>query len=118
MPFWVLVVYGLATARLTGLITVDTITEPARQWVLRHLPLHAPGPFLAALITCAWCASVWVGFAVAPLALWRPTTTWVLYPALALAFAQFVGMSADLNRGEPTPDPQPDGAHAAAESRT
>lgn len=114
MPFWVLVVYGGAAARLTGLITVDTITEPARQWVLRHLPERPPGPFLAALITCCWCASVWVGFAVAPLALWQPTTVWVLYPALALALAQFVGMSAGVNRSEPDPlTAQPDGAHAA-----
>jgi hypothetical protein len=111
MPIWVLVVYGLATARLTGLITDDAITEPARQWILRHLPLHAPGPFLAALLDCPWCAGVWVAAMVAPFALWTPTTTAALWPATILALAQFTGMIAAVNRparhDDPIPAPPP-----------
>jgi hypothetical protein len=56
---------ALATARLTRLLTQDSITEPFRVRVERaegagHLPLGA-GEF----VSCPWCVGVWVSAAVA-----------------------------------------------------
>jgi hypothetical protein len=66
----------LATYRLTRLATVDVISEPWRQAVLRRAGLDTPAddarsaqevvegttdpPRLATLVTCRWCAGVWI----------------------------------------------------------
>jgi uncharacterized protein DUF1360 len=75
-----LVVDVLATYRLTRLATADIISEPARQTAVTRLlrgsdVLDEPGPErtaqelveavkdppkLARLITCRWCAGVWI----------------------------------------------------------
>lgn len=56
MDIWLTVVLaaGLA-ARLTRLITLDTITQPLRD--------RLRGP-IAALVECPWCSSVWVAVPV------------------------------------------------------
>ncbi len=67
---------GLATYRLTRLITTDEITRPAREWAVEQL--ESRGYSRAAyLLQCPYCVSVWVGLGVAtaPRALgraWRP----------------------------------------------
>lgn len=105
-----LVIDALATARLTRLITRDSITEPLRdEWVMeayeragREAPefgtvFDEDPPMAATFITCPWCVSVWVGVGVvaarrfAP-ALWGPI-------ARALALSQVAGMSAVLDEG-------------------
>lgn len=77
----VLVIDALACARLTRLVTVDTLTRPARAAVIRRAygkeasevsDLFAEemvrndhdAPKLAEWVTCGWCASVAVGFGV------------------------------------------------------
>lgn len=50
-----LVVDVLAVARLTRLVTRDTITEGIRRWVRRWLGLRAFD-----FVTCPWCTSVWL----------------------------------------------------------
>src|SRR3954468_12881878 len=78
---WTFVVDVLATYRLTRLVTADVISEPARQAVLRRVGAEAPGgagpksgqaivesfdapPRLATLVTCRWCAGMWIAAGV------------------------------------------------------
>lgn len=86
-----LVVDAIATHRLTRLATADVITQPARARIIRFAYERAPGwmgepkpfqqtapewdqmpsddddaPTLATLVTCRWCAGIWIsGFVVA-----------------------------------------------------
>jgi Protein of unknown function (DUF1360) len=101
IPVWLqLTLYALAVARLTGLITADTITEPVRDALIGWLddrPKTA-GEFIATLIQCPWCASVWIGAAVAPLVWAWGGSPVMLVPALILAFSQVTGMISNLGR--------------------
>jgi hypothetical protein len=67
---WVLLVIG-ATARLTRLVTGDSITEPlrvrTRLWARRESRV---GAWMDELITCPWCVSVWLGTLVAFTTIW------------------------------------------------
>lgn len=53
MNWFHLVLVILASYRLTHLVVFDSITEPARMSVARV-------PFAGELVTCYWCAGVWV----------------------------------------------------------
>lgn len=99
MPVWVLGIYTLAAARLTGLITTDDITSTARDAVLQRLPDTTFGRTLTDLITCQWCVSMWVGAPIAVIAWWYPTRPWFALPALILAISQTTGMLSSLGRG-------------------
>lgn len=119
----IVAVYALAVARITRLIVADRVLERPRRavilsawrrahpWVLkepenqqaRHLAgvmsTYADNPpMLAYLVVCPWCVSIWVGGAVAPLALAWGTRTWMLAPALALAFSHVTGFLATKER--------------------
>jgi len=48
-------------------------------------------PKLVTLLTCPWCASIWIGAAAAPLAWFVGRSPWLLVPALALAFSYVTG---------------------------
>jgi fatty acid desaturase len=102
MPVTLLViaVYALAVTRVTGIITQDTITEPLRDRLIVWLDNRPAtlGSSLAALITCSWCAGMWVSLIAAPLVWWHGENPWLLIPALALAFAQIIGMTSDVGR--------------------
>lgn len=101
IPVWLqLLIYALACARLTGLIVSDTITEPARDTLLGWLDDRPKtlGSFVAALIQCPWCAGMWVALVAAPLVWFFHASPVMLIPALALAFSQFIGMTAPLGR--------------------
>jgi hypothetical protein len=103
----------LATYRLTRLATVDVIAEPARRAVLRRtgaLPADATveedprvtqdvvedleePPRLATLVTCRWCAGVWIaaGVSVARLvapAVWDPVARGLALSAGAVLLAR------------------------------
>jgi hypothetical protein len=95
-----LLVYALAVARVTGLITTDSITEDARDAVIGWLDDRPKtlGAYLATLITCPWCAGMWVSLIAAPLVwIWGDSPV-MLIPALALAFSQATGMVSNLGR--------------------
>jgi hypothetical protein len=103
----------LATCRITRLITEDTITKPARDWITRRAqprPPARPGGradpyggaerpaprawrYAAKLVVCPWCSGFWVS-AATTLAYFRcwlgvwPTAT------LALGFAYTVAVFA------------------------
>lgn len=95
-----LLVYALAVARVTGLITTDTITEGARDAVIGWLDDRPKtlGAYLATLITCPWCAGMWVSLVTAPLVWFWGDSPAMLIAALALAFGQVTGMVSNLGR--------------------
>lgn len=101
MTIWVLLVYTLAVARITGLITADEITRPIREAVFRRLNGERTShQMIVTLIRCQWCASIYVAAVAAPVAWWHGTNPWVLIPALALAFSFVAGALSDLGRGD------------------
>lgn len=101
----VLLIFALATARATGIVTgADELTRPYVKvkfvdWVnpddLETGWRHA----IAYLATCQWCASIWLGlFVFAPLAHWHGSNPIVYLFALGLAFSQVTGMLSRLGR--------------------
>lgn len=96
----IIAIYALAFMRVTYLVTLDTITEPVRDWIVVHLD-DAPGSagsWFAYLVTCPWCASVWLGAVAAPVLLTWGDSPWLFVPALALALSQIAGMFSNLGR--------------------
>lgn len=95
-----LLVYALAVARVTGLITSDSITEAARDAVIGWLDdrPRTLGSYLIVLIECPWCAGMWVSLIAAPLVWFWGDSPVMLIPALALAFSQLTGMTSNLGR--------------------
>lgn len=100
-PAIVLVLYVLAVARITTLITHDEITAPLRAWLVRRFdPTHRAHRLVAYLLGspdddatgCPWCVSIWVGLTYAPLVWFHPHNPWVIIPALGFAASQITGM--------------------------
>lgn len=121
MTLAALLVYALAVARVTRLINEDVLLDGPRDrlvswaWARRYgghlvnaraedgsplgqLPMWraaqangAVEPKLAYLITCPWCASIYVGAVAAPLWYWLGSSPWLLVPAAALAFSYVTG---------------------------
>lgn len=113
----VLLVFALAVARVTRLINEDVLLDGPRDrlvawaWARRYggqlteevnprpfwMLVRSNGavePKLAYLVTCPWCASIYVGAVAAPLWYWLGTSPWVLVPAAALAFSYVTGFLA------------------------
>lgn len=79
--FW-LFVAGLATWRISNILTAEKIAEPLREQfgiVDMEGYVDAPDTFLAGVFSCLWCMSVWVGLAV--------TLILLLVPEALLPFA-------------------------------
>ncbi|HEU4752315.1 MAG TPA: DUF1360 domain-containing protein [Armatimonadota bacterium] len=95
-----LLIYALAVARVTGLIVADAITEPVRDRIIARLDdtPGSAGEWVATLITCPWCAGMWVSLVAAPLVWFWGDSPVMLIPALALAFSQVTGATANLGR--------------------
>ncbi len=75
----------LAVARVTRLITTDTVFDDLRNPVIRWLVRDGRESRLAYLIMCDWCSSVYVGAAAAG-AYWTWGET-MPYMATVLALA-------------------------------
>jgi hypothetical protein len=92
----------LATYRLTRLATADVISEPIRMALLRKTGAEpAPGqedptaqeivesiqdpPRLATLITCRWCAGIWIAAGVTCARLLTPRAWEPVAQGLALS---------------------------------
>jgi hypothetical protein len=103
-PWFALVVDLLATYRLTRLATADVISEPARMAVLRRVGAEPPPgeedptaqdvvdsmkdpPRLATLVTCRWCAGMWIAAGVTAARLTAPRAWDVAARGLALSSA-------------------------------
>lgn len=113
MSVWPWLVYGLAVARVTGLIAADEISRPAREWIVEHLPLRPFSIALEYLLTCFWCVSMWVAAAVTAAAWHWGSEGWLMGPALALALSQIAGMTSALGRPAQTPPPADDSTATA-----
>lgn len=129
IPGMIVLVYALAVARVTRLITADRLTEAprrriavrlwgrhisdadvakrytgmaaqghhatARRWMAEErLDGRAEPPLSVYLLTCPWCASIYVAAVAAPIAYWWGTAPWFLVPALALALSHVTGLLA------------------------
>jgi hypothetical protein len=103
-PWFPLALDVLATYRLTRLATADVISEPARQAVLRRVGAEPPPgeddptaqevvegmkdpPRLATLVTCRWCAGIWIAAGVTAARLVAPRAWDVAARGLALSSA-------------------------------
>ena len=92
----------LATYRLTRLATADVISEPIRMAVLRKAGAEPPPgqedptaqevveslqdpPRLATLVTCRWCAGIWIAAGVTSARLLTPKLWEPVATALALS---------------------------------
>jgi Protein of unknown function (DUF1360) len=92
----------LATYRLTRLATTDVISEPARMAVLAKAGADPPAdaedptaqevvesmkdpPRLATLVTCRWCAGVWIAATVTAARAMAPRAWDPVARALALS---------------------------------
>jgi len=105
-----LAVDALATYRLTRLATADVISEPVRMAVIRRTGVIPPPgeeeptaqevvesmqdpPRLATLLTCRWCAGMWIAAAVtmarvvAPRA-WEPVARGLALSASAVLLSR------------------------------
>lgn len=96
-----LVVDALAAYRLTRLVTTDDLTDEPRsaviRWAYRRAGDHrftdpvefvhgdAAAPKLATLVTCPWCAGMWVALGVAVARRVAPRSWRVLAEALAMS---------------------------------
>lgn len=76
-------VSGLATYRLTRLITTDEISEPLREKIWANHPPDTSR--LGYLITCNWCTSVWAASALQISRMIAPKTTSAVETVLALS---------------------------------
>lgn len=99
-PVIVIVMYMLAVARGTTLITHDEITRPMRAaFVRRFDPRRLAHRWVMYLLGpdddatgCPWCVSIWVGSVTAPIVWWWGGSPAVLVPVIALATSQVTGM--------------------------
>ena len=85
---WLLV--SLATYRLTRLVTTDTLTAPAREWV------QARYDRLGYLVGCDWCSSMWLAPGPVLLGVLAPDSTWTLALLGIPAASAVVGIMATL----------------------
>ena len=95
-----LVIYLLAVARVTGLVTADSLTEDLRDRIVAWLDDRPKtlGAYLATLIQCPWCAGMWLAFLASPLVWFWGDSPFMLVPAIALAFSQAIGMISNVGR--------------------
>jgi len=72
----------LATYRLSQIIAQDVISEPLRAWISRRGADPETLPFmrrwLAMLVHCVLCVSVWAGMGLAALWLYVPLSHWFI----------------------------------------
>jgi hypothetical protein len=93
---------ALATARLTRLVTADTITAPLRDRLAGHRAeqtvtgervLLAKRPRVQAFITCPWCVSPYLASGVILLQALAPAACLIV--SAVLAFSMVAGLLAE-----------------------
>lgn len=88
MPVHVWVLAVVAVVRLTRFVNVDLLFEPVRAVVERRAGADSR---IAYLLSCPWCASIWIAAAVMPaayLAAGAPATAFeVVASILAASYA-------------------------------
>lgn len=92
-----LLVDVLAGHRLTRLVTEDVITAPMRQKIFtKHPPKEESWSYV---LTCPWCASVWVGFGIAVFRKFFPEVWNPVAEALAISSAAGLITERQANHG-------------------
>lgn len=95
----IFVLLALAVARVTRFVTSDVLSRPLRQWTVTKLLSRGDGPHrtsgfryeLAYLVTCDWCASIYVGAAFAGAWYAWGETMWLTAVCAALAASYVAG---------------------------
>lgn len=89
---WLLVVLAVgATIRLTRLVTADYITEPIRDRLIRRWGEDAKRSYL---VTCDYCASMYVAPIVAAVVVLWPDNRVVIAGLIALTASYLSGLMA------------------------
>lgn len=65
MPVYVWLLAVAAVVRLTRFVNLDVLFEPVRTWVEAKLGADSK---IAYLLSCPWCASMWIAAVVMPTA--------------------------------------------------
>lgn len=73
-----------------------TLDEARRFMAYERLDGGAEPPLSVYLVSCPWCASIYVAAVAAPVAYWWGSEPWFLVPALALAFSHLTGLLAKI----------------------
>lgn len=74
-----------ATCRVNRLVVKDSITQPIRTWAEKQT--RAPARYLAELITCVWCTSMWTAATLTTYTHHIMQWNWHLLPLTILAVA-------------------------------
>lgn len=85
---WLAIIATLAAARVTRVITRDTITQGLRTRAVNRLGIDSR---LAELIQCDWCTGMWVAAATVGAAWEWGGHPWLHVPLTALAAAHVIG---------------------------
>ncbi|MFF9864488.1 hypothetical protein ACF1G0_03540 [Streptomyces sp. NPDC013953] len=79
-----------AACRITRLITKDTLAAGFRTQVADRFGDDSQAAYL---VSCGWCASVWVAAAVTVYALALADSAWFTVPTTALSLSYLVGVA-------------------------
>ena len=82
MTWLAFVIITLAAARVTRLVTTDSITEPLRERLTRW-------PLAYELVTCPWCIGFWISLAW--VAVWWTADGRAVWLAAPFAVSYLVG---------------------------
>ena len=90
-----LLILILATYRLAQIIAQDVISEPLRAWISQRgaapKELSLMRRWLAMLVHCVICVSVWAGIGLAALWTYFPLTRWIVIALAASGGAVVLG---------------------------
>lgn len=92
-----LALYALSVMRLTRLINKDTVLDPIRIHIVRAFGEQST---LVYFLTCPWCVGMWLSIATAWVPILALDWDWWLYPLIALALSQIIGLAAALDGEE------------------
>lgn len=102
MDVVVIGLWMLSVARITRLLTRDSITDFIRIWAYKRSGGNET--MLTDFVQCAWCVGMWVSFATAWVGPVLTGWDWWLYPLLAFSGSYLTGlMAANL---EPDDEPE------------
>lgn len=91
MPVWLLIVTIGAVMRLTRLVTADFLTGPIRDRLIDRWGEEAKRSYL---VTCDYCASIYVGPPVVAAAVLWPTNRVIIIGLISLTASFIAGMVA------------------------
>jgi hypothetical protein len=80
-----LLVVALAAARITRIVTTDTVGQPIRLAFSRW-------DWGRELVHCPWCIGTWISLAVVALFYILSPSAWFTFPAVVLAVSHLVGL--------------------------